>query len=163
MRQIGHLILVIQSIIWNSSFNDKIFYFNQTFFLTGGSPHLPQGLPQQYYSGYKGCIDGVQVDNRDLSLVAHGDSSKIKFCDTWDKVIVLLYNLGNQFHLLIFIFSSLFYLHSYENILWVMKLNKLMEGFNPQIPLQPNLLSVGNEILLLYHSRSSDRAIWKLL
>ena len=48
----------------------------------GGSYKLPQGLPQSYYFGFQGCIDRVQVDNRDLNLITHGDTSNIKFCDS---------------------------------------------------------------------------------
>lgn len=53
------------------------------FFLccTGGSPKMPRGLPPAYYQGFRGCIDSIQVENRDLNLVTHGDSSLVRFCD----------------------------------------------------------------------------------
>ncbi|XP_050719912.1 agrin-like isoform X4 [Eriocheir sinensis] len=47
----------------------------------GGSPKMPRGLPPAYYQGFRGCIDSIQVENRDLNLVTHGDSPLIRFCD----------------------------------------------------------------------------------
>ncbi|KAK8377274.1 hypothetical protein O3P69_013725 [Scylla paramamosain] len=47
----------------------------------GGSPKMPRGLPPAYYQGFRGCIDSIQVENRDLNLVTHGDSSLVRFCD----------------------------------------------------------------------------------
>ncbi|XP_066971041.1 LOW QUALITY PROTEIN: agrin-like [Macrobrachium rosenbergii] len=47
----------------------------------GGSPNVPDGLPHAYYQGFRGCIDSVQVENRELNLVTHGDSQQVRFCD----------------------------------------------------------------------------------
>ncbi|XP_069999257.1 agrin isoform X5 [Penaeus vannamei] len=47
----------------------------------GGSPRIPDGLPRAYYQGFRGCIDAVQVENRDLNLVTHGDAQLVRFCD----------------------------------------------------------------------------------
>lgn len=46
----------------------------------GGSPKMPDGLPRAYYQGFHGCIDSVQVENRDLNLVTHGDTP-LHFCN----------------------------------------------------------------------------------
>ncbi|XP_037796396.1 agrin-like [Penaeus monodon] len=47
----------------------------------GGSPRIPDGLPRAYYQGFRGCVDAVQVENRDLNLVTHGDAQLVRFCD----------------------------------------------------------------------------------
>lgn len=59
------------------------YFITLTCFLpgTGGSPKMPRGLPPAYYQGFRGCIDSIQVENRDLNLVTHGDSPLIRFCD----------------------------------------------------------------------------------
>ncbi|KAK7067338.1 hypothetical protein SK128_007891, partial [Halocaridina rubra] len=47
----------------------------------GGSSNVPDGLPLAYYQGFRGCIDSIQVENRELNLVTQGDLQLIKFCD----------------------------------------------------------------------------------
>ncbi|XP_047735915.1 agrin [Hyalella azteca] len=48
----------------------------------GGSPNLPEGLPSAFYHGFKGCIDQLQVHNRDVDLSSHVGAEKIQFCDS---------------------------------------------------------------------------------
>ncbi|XP_076065553.1 agrin-like isoform X2 [Oratosquilla oratoria] len=47
----------------------------------GGFPKLPPGLPSTYSDGFQGCIEYVQVDNRDLNLASFGNSAYIQYCD----------------------------------------------------------------------------------
>ncbi|XP_076307902.1 agrin-like [Tachypleus tridentatus] len=46
----------------------------------GGSLGLPTGLPEQYYSGFNGCIESVLVDGDPLYIIMHG-SGAVEFCD----------------------------------------------------------------------------------
>ncbi|KAK3873150.1 hypothetical protein Pcinc_021789, partial [Petrolisthes cinctipes] len=47
----------------------------------GGSPKIPDGLPTAYYQGFQGCIDSIQVENRDLNLLRQRDVPILRFCD----------------------------------------------------------------------------------
>ncbi|CAL4097372.1 unnamed protein product, partial [Meganyctiphanes norvegica] len=46
----------------------------------GGAPEIPPGLPSAYYHGFRGCVDSIQVENRDLNIVSHGDARLINYC-----------------------------------------------------------------------------------
>ncbi|GFQ63810.1 agrin [Trichonephila clavata] len=46
----------------------------------GGCPSLPTGLPEDYYLGFRGCIESVVLDGDPLHLVMHG-TGDVKFCD----------------------------------------------------------------------------------
>ncbi|KAG8193212.1 hypothetical protein JTE90_005560 [Oedothorax gibbosus] len=46
----------------------------------GGCPSLPTGLPENYYHGFRGCIESVVLDGDPLHLVMHG-TGDVAFCD----------------------------------------------------------------------------------
>ncbi|XP_035231960.1 agrin-like [Stegodyphus dumicola] len=46
----------------------------------GGCPSLPTGLPDDYYHGFRGCIESVVLDGDPLHLVMHG-TGDLSFCD----------------------------------------------------------------------------------
>ncbi|XP_036359766.1 agrin isoform X5 [Octopus sinensis] len=48
----------------------------------GGKKNLPMGLPKDYYVGFEGCMDFVEVDDQRLNLVSDrkDDSSPIAYC-----------------------------------------------------------------------------------
>ncbi|ESO90466.1 hypothetical protein LOTGIDRAFT_123273, partial [Lottia gigantea] len=48
----------------------------------GGKSALPFGLPNPYYSGFKGCLDSVTINRQELHLVdsRSTESSTIAFC-----------------------------------------------------------------------------------
>ncbi|GBO44971.1 hypothetical protein AVEN_87399-1, partial [Araneus ventricosus] len=45
-----------------------------------GFPSLPAGLPEDYYHGFRGCIESVVLDGDPLHLVMHG-TGDVTFCD----------------------------------------------------------------------------------
>ncbi|KAL3860973.1 hypothetical protein ACJMK2_007067, partial [Sinanodonta woodiana] len=50
----------------------------------GGKADMPWGLPPEYYTGFKGCIGQVQINNVDLHLFEHRDGQSntiVEFCD----------------------------------------------------------------------------------